>query len=173
MLAQSGQAASGQLMFRDPHIQLYNSAQSGADSEWGKKYARRMVASLDPDLVLIAFGQNDFWRISADTFAENIGQIMRTVRNSCPDAEFLLVSTMRFDPAYTSKAEYWQLVGQYAAKLKAMSGPGVEFVDVTAISESVYASKKPMDCLNDRFTRTIISRVGTRRVGGGPCSSVK
>jgi hypothetical protein len=76
-------------IYRDSHVQLYNSAQSGADSEWGKKYAARMVASLNPDLVLIAFGQNDFWRISADTFTENIRQIMSTVRNRCPDTEFL------------------------------------------------------------------------------------
>ena len=30
-----------------------------------------------------------------------------------------------------------------------MSGPGVQFVDMTAISEAVYAAKKPKDCLND------------------------
>ncbi len=56
---------------------------------------------------------------------------------------------MRFDPAYTANAEYWKLVGEYAAKLKAMAGPGVQFVDMTAISEAVYAAKKPKDCLND------------------------
>jgi hypothetical protein len=40
-------------------------------------------------------------------------------------------------------------VGEYAKKLKAMTGPGVQFVDMTAISEWVYAAKKPDDCLND------------------------
>jgi hypothetical protein len=30
-----------------------------------------------------------------------------------------------------------------------MTGSGVQFVDLTAISEWVYAAKKPMDCLND------------------------
>jgi len=56
---------------------------------------------------------------------------------------------MRFDPAYTSKTQYWNVVGEYAAKLKAMTGPGVQFVDMTAISEAIYAAKKPKDCLND------------------------
>jgi len=111
--------------------------------------AGRMVASLNPDLVTIAFGQNDFWGTSADTFANNISNIIRTVRVKNPRAEFLLVSTLRFDPAYTAKAEYWKSIGEYAAKLKAMSGPGVQFVDMTAISEAVYAAKKPKDCLND------------------------
>jgi lysophospholipase L1-like esterase len=136
-------------IYHDEHVQLYNSAQSGADSNWGKKYAERMVASLNPDLVLVAFGQNDFWRIPATSFATNIAQIIKTIRNKNPNAEFLLVSTLRFDPAYTSNVEYWNLVGEYAAGLKAMTAPGVQFVDMTAISERVYAAKKPKDCLND------------------------
>lgn len=136
-------------IYQDERIQLYNSAQSGADSKWGKEYADRMVASLNPDLVIIAFGQNDFWGVSASSFANNIRDIMKAVRNKNPDAEFLLVSTLRFDPAYTSEAQYWNVVGDYATKLKAMTGRGVQFVDMTAISEAVYAAKKPKDCLND------------------------
>jgi lysophospholipase L1-like esterase len=136
-------------IYHDEQIQFYNSAQSGADSNWGKKYARRMVSSLNPDLVIIAFGQNDFWGVSASSFANNIADILRTVRNQNPDVEFLLVSTMRFDPAYTSKAQYWDVVGEYATKLKGMAGPGVQFVDMTAITEWLYAAKKPKDFLND------------------------
>jgi lysophospholipase L1-like esterase len=136
-------------IFHDDQVQFYNSAQSGADSNWGKKYAGRMVASLNPDLVIIAFGQNDFWSVSANSFANNIAGIIKTVRNQSPGTEFLLVSTIRFDPSYTANAQYWNVVGEYAANLKAMSGPGVQFVDMTAISESVYAAKKPKDCLND------------------------
>jgi lysophospholipase L1-like esterase len=136
-------------VYQDQQIQLYNSAQSGADSEWGKKYAGRMVASLNPDLVLIAFGQNDFWRLSASSFANNIAEIIKSVRQQNRDVEFLLVSTMRFDPAYTSKPQYWNVVGEYATRLKAMTAPGVQFVDMTAISEAVFSAKKPRDCLND------------------------
>jgi hypothetical protein len=56
---------------------------------------------------------------------------------------------MRFDPEYTPNRQYGNAVGEYAAGLKAMTGPGVQLVDMTAISESVYATKKPRDCLND------------------------
>ena len=136
-------------IFQDDNIQLFNSAQSGATSDWGARMAGRMVASLNPDLVTIAFGQNDFWGIPADTFANNISNIIQTVRAKNPRAEFLLVSTLRFDPAYTTNAAYWKSVGEYAAKLKAMAGAGVQFVDMTAISEAIYAAKKPKDCLND------------------------
>ena len=136
-------------IYQDRHIQFYNSSQSGATSQWGKDYAERMVASLNPDLVLIAFGQNDFWSVSANAFAGDIADIMQTVRQKNPKAEFLLVSTLRFDPAYTTNSQYWNVVGEYAKKLKAMTGPGVQFVDMTAISEWVYAAKKPKDCMND------------------------
>ena len=136
-------------IYQDQHIQLYNSSQSGATSKWGKDFAGRMVASLNPDLVLIAFGQNDFWSIPADTFSTNVADIIQTVRGKNPNAEFMLVSTLRYDPAYTTNALYWKRVGEYAGKLKAMTGPGVQFVDLTAISEWVYAAKKPTDCLND------------------------
>lgn len=136
-------------IYQDRHIQLYNSSQSGATSQWGREYAERMVASLNPDLVLIAFGQNDFWSVPADAFANNITNIMNSVRAQNPNAEFLLVSTLRFDPAYTTNAQYWKRVGEYATRLKAMTGPGVQFVDLTAISEWVYGAKKPEDCLND------------------------
>ena len=136
-------------IYQDRQIQLYNSSQSGATSKWGKEFAGRMVASLNPDLVLIAFGQNDFWSIPPNSFATNIANIIQTVRGKNPNAEFILISTLRYDPAYTTNAEYWNRVGEYAKKLKAMTGPGVQFVDMTAISEWVYAAKKPDDCLND------------------------
>jgi lysophospholipase L1-like esterase len=136
-------------IYQDPHVQFFNSSQSGATSQWGKDYAGRMVASLNPDLVLIAFGQNDFWGVSADSFSDNIAGIIQTVHQKNPRAEFLLISTLRFDPAYTTNSQYWNVVGEYAKRLKAMARPGVRFVDLTAISEWVYAAKKPKDCMND------------------------
>ncbi len=67
-------------IYHDDAIQLFNSAQSGATSDWGARLSGRMVASLYPDLVIIAFGQNDFWGTPADTFANNISNIIDTVR---------------------------------------------------------------------------------------------
>jgi lysophospholipase L1-like esterase len=133
----------------DTAITLYNSSQSGADSKWAARLASRMVANLHPDLVIVAFGQNDFWRISADDFAANIASVIRTVHAANPQAEFLLVSTMRFDPVYSGKPDYWDRVTQYDAKLRGMTGRGVQLVDMTAISGAVYAAKAPKDCLND------------------------
>jgi lysophospholipase L1-like esterase len=135
--------------WNDPDIALYNASQSGADSTWAKNLAGRMVASLHPDLVLIAFGQNDFWSISPDAFAENIAGVMRAIRQTNPQSEFLLVSTMRFDPAYTTNPEYWNTVSAYETRLRSMVAQGVQLVDMTAISGAVFAAKAPRDCLND------------------------
>jgi lysophospholipase L1-like esterase len=136
-------------VWNDPQITLYNSSQSGADSGWARAMAGRMVATLHPDLVIVAFGQNDFWRITPAGFAANIAAVLRTVRAASPQAEFLLVSTTRFDPAYTSAPLYWDRVTQYDARLRAMTEPGVQLVDMTAISGAVFAAKAPRDCLND------------------------
>lgn len=136
-------------IYTNPSITLYNSSQSGADSNWARTMAQRMVASLDPDLVLIAFGQNDFWSVSPDTFRSNISSVIQTVRSESPNAEFLLVSTMRFDPAYSVDNTYWDTVSQYDSKLKALTGVGVQLVDMTTISGTVFAAKSPKDSLND------------------------
>ncbi|MFP5229297.1 MAG: glycosyl hydrolase [Acidobacteriota bacterium] len=135
--------------WNDPAIELFNASQSGADSGWAQKMAGRMVASLRPDLVLIAFGQNDFWRISPDAFAANLANVMRIVRAAHPQTEFLLISTMRFDPAYSVNPAYWQRVAEYDQRLRAMTTAGVQLVDMTAISGAVFAAKAPKDCLND------------------------
>ncbi|HVT99776.1 MAG TPA: glycosyl hydrolase, partial [Acidobacteriaceae bacterium] len=142
-------AAELRRQWNDPGIALYNASQSGADSNWAKNMAGRMVASLHPDLVLVAFGQNDFWSVSADTFAANVSAVMATVRETNPQAEFLLVSTMRFDPAYSVNPEYWRRVTEYDARLRAMTAQGIQLVDMTAISGAVFAAKSPRDCLND------------------------
>src|SRR3974377_327070 len=108
-----------------------------------------MGGALGPDVVLISFGQNDFWSVSPEVFAGNIRSIIQTVRSQNPKAEFLLVSTMRFDPSYPYDKNYWDTVSQYDSQLRALTVSGVQLVDMTAISGAVFAAKAPKDCLND------------------------
>jgi len=60
-----------------------------------------------------------------------------------------LVSTMRFDPAYSANPKYWERVTEYDERLHAMTAEGVQLVDMTAISGTVYGAKAARDCLND------------------------
>ena len=137
------------LVSGDAQITVENAAQSGADSNWARKMAGRMVGTLHPDLVIVAFGQNDFWNLSPEEFAANIKALMEAVRATTPHVEFLLVSTMRFDPAYTSRTQYWDRETQYAERLRALTADGVQMVDMTAISSALYAAKEPKALLND------------------------
>ena len=135
--------------WQDPGVVLFNASQSGGDSDWARQMAGRMVATLNPDLAIVAFGQNDFWSHSAAAFSENIAAVLSTVRATNPNAEFLLVSATRFDPAYSVNPTYWDLVTQFDDALRAMTGRGVQLVDMTDISGAVFAAKEPRDCLND------------------------
>ncbi|MDD3153419.1 MAG: SGNH/GDSL hydrolase family protein [Victivallaceae bacterium] len=47
-----------------------------------------------PDLLVIAYGMNDFNGMTADHFGEVISSIMARARKRCPGIEFLLVSSM-------------------------------------------------------------------------------
>ena len=88
------------------NFKLYNVALGGMTSQWGKENAEDLVALLKPDLAWVAFGMTDFWSISASEFRRNIEAIMATVRMTRPSCEFILIASMKFDPAYTSEPIY-------------------------------------------------------------------
>jgi len=48
------------------NVKLFNLALGGASSQWAKDNAKDLVGSLKPDLVLIAFGMNDFWSLTPE-----------------------------------------------------------------------------------------------------------
>jgi lysophospholipase L1-like esterase len=135
--------------FASGRIKLFNVALGGMTSQWGRDNAKDAVASLNPDLVLIAFGMNDFWSISPDEFRANIQATMQTVRLRRPNAEFILVSSIRFDPAYTSEAVYVGHITSYREVLKSLVGPGVALLDLMSLSEYLYKAKGAKDLLAD------------------------
>ena len=136
-------------IYRDSSIQLYNTALGGMTSDWGAENAGPAVAALDPDLVLIGFGMNDFWWMPADHFQDNIKAIIHSVRAKNPSAEFILIAPMQFDPQYTSAPQYVDRLKSYAPALKALEGQGVRVLDMTAITQSLYAIKPANDFVAD------------------------
>jgi lysophospholipase L1-like esterase len=135
--------------YRDPHIQIYNTALGGMTAKWGVDNARDAVAALDPDLVLIAFGMNDFWSIEPGDFKAQIEAIMAAVRLRNPHAEFVLISSILFDPAYTPEAVYVGHLLAYAEALRGLAGPGVALLDMSQISKQLYEAKSAKDLLAD------------------------
>lgn len=133
-------------------IIVVNASLPGATSGWGAKYADKYVNEYKPDLVIIDFGMNDFWRIDVPTFKSNIQESIAKIKSSCPDAEFLLLSNILFDPQYliNGKTEdYYNTMKGYNTALKSMETSGIINLDMTTISDSIYNRKKPKDCLNN------------------------
>ena len=131
------------------NVRVVNVALGGQTSFWGRDVARDAVAALDPDLVLVAFGMNDFWSVPPAEFRRNVEAIMAIVRERRPKCEFLLVAAMRFDPAYTADPTYRGNFDGYVRELHALAGRGVAVLDMTALSEALYRAKSPKDLQTD------------------------
>jgi len=131
------------------NVKLFNLALGGASSQWAKDNAKDLVGSLKPDLVLIAFGMNDFWSLTPKLFIANIKDAMNAIRSVHPATEFLLISSMKFDPDYTKEEPYVSNLSGYAIGLRALSGKGVAFFDMTELSRALYSAKSSKDLTTD------------------------
>jgi lysophospholipase L1-like esterase len=130
-------------------IRLYNTALGGATAEWGLENADSTVAALDPDLVILAFGMNDVWDVEGEQFRSGIQGIIARIRARRPNAEFILVSSMRYDPAFASEPLFRDRLASYVSALRSLIGPGVQFLDMHALSGALYAAKKPKDFVSN------------------------
>jgi lysophospholipase L1-like esterase len=144
-------AALGKI-YGDEQIRLYNAALPGALVSWGAEYAGRYINPLRPDLVVLDFGMNDFWRYDPEQFRKYMETIVRKVREANPHAEFLLLSNMQFDPDYILDSDkhknfYLENMQGYAAVLRSMETTGIVNLDMNTISGILYTKKKAKDCI--------------------------
>jgi len=135
-------------------IELYNAGLPGALVDWGAQYADKYINPIKPDLVIIDFGMNDFWRYTPEQFKGFIQTIMNKVKAGNPDVEFLLISNMKFDPAYVLdsdkyKSFYQGNLGGYSHILQQMEANGIINLDMYAISDAIYHRKKAKDCISN------------------------
>jgi GDSL-like Lipase/Acylhydrolase family len=141
-------------IFGYSNIDLFNAGLPGASVDWGAKYANNYINPLHPDLVILDFGMNDFWRLTPDQFAGYIKSIMDSVSKENPQVEFLLISNMLFDPDYivdSDKYKDWYLsnIKGYNSKLRQLEKTGVISLDMTSLSDWIYQHKKAKDCLTN------------------------
>jgi lysophospholipase L1-like esterase len=140
--------------YHNPAVKLYNAGLPGSLVDWGALYADQYISALKPDLVILDFGMNDFWRYTPEQFKGYIETIMRKVRATNPKVEFLLLSNMKFDPDYVldsdqNKAFYTGNLEGYSKVLKQMEAKGVINLDMYAISDAIYRLKKAKDCISN------------------------
>jgi beta-galactosidase len=133
-------------------IQLYNAGLPGSTVSWGAQYVSQYVNPLEPDLVVIDFGMNDFWRMSPPEFGDSVRSIIRQVRAMRWGTEFLLLANMKFDPDYVLDSDkykkyYTDNLAGYRNELASIEGPGVVMTDMTTLSDAIYKGKKAKDCI--------------------------
>jgi hypothetical protein len=137
-----------------PDIRLFNAGLPGSLVSWGADYAVQYVNPLKPDLVIIDFGMNDFWRYKPEEFKVYVETIIHKVSAANPDAEFLLLSNMKFDPDYVldtdkNKSFYMHNMEGYSLVLRQLETTGIINLDMTTLSGLIYSRKKAKDCLSN------------------------
>ena len=133
-------------------IRMYNAGLPGATITWGADYASEYNNPLKPDLVIIDFGMNDFWRLSPDEFKGYMQKIISKVKSANPNVEFLLISNMEFDPDYIigtdkNRAFYINNMRGYSTVLQRLETTGIITLDMTTLSRYLYQYKKAKDCI--------------------------
>ncbi|HLA58035.1 MAG TPA: family 43 glycosylhydrolase, partial [Puia sp.] len=135
-------------------ITMVNAALPGALVSWGADNADAYLNPLHPDLVIIDFGMNDFWRYTPEEFKKYIQTIISKVKEKNPGTEFILISTMDFDPAYIldtdkNKSFYVSNIQGYKKVLREMETSGIINLDMTSLSDAIYSRKKAKDCITN------------------------
>jgi hypothetical protein len=145
---------TGQLQkaYHDKNIELFNAGLPGSVVDWGAQYAEQYINPIKPDLVILDFGMNDFWRYTPEQFKGYMQAIMKKVKSGNPKVEFILLTNMKFDPDYIldsdkNKSFYVSNMDGYATVLKAMEGPGVINLDMNTLSGFIHQRKKAKDCI--------------------------
>jgi lysophospholipase L1-like esterase len=133
-------------------IHFYNAGLPGSTVAWGAQYAEQYVNPLHPDLVVIDFGMNDFWRMPPAEFGDSVRTIIAKVRAANPAVEIMLLANMKFDPDYVADSDRYKSVyagnlAGYRDELQRLEARGVVLFDMYTISDAIYRRKKAKDCI--------------------------
>src|SRR5258708_7983217 len=90
------------------NIKLYNAGLPGLVIDWGAKYADKYINPLKPDLVILDFGMNDFWRFTPELFKGYMQTIIKKIKAANPNVGFILLSNMKFDPDYVLESDKYK-----------------------------------------------------------------
>ena len=118
-----------------------NLSVGGMDSAWGVTQAATAAAK-SPDLVILGFGMNDgSAAVTAATYQANMQSIMNTIKESNPDVEFVLISTMVSNPDWP--AAHNQPL--YLPVLNSFETTGCAVADITTLHQYMLTRKRFVD----------------------------
>ena len=146
-----GQAVADELSAQyDTEVRLRNGSVGGWQTADGARNIIEQISVVPddaPDLAIIAFGMNDgSARVAAKTYYGNMMSIITTIRESSPDCDIVLISTIHANPLCSQD---YALTASYDEQNDLLCG-AVErcvTVDMTAFSEALYERKDGLDLL--------------------------
>ncbi len=124
------------------NISFTNLAVGGTSTPWGLTRIADVVAAR-PDLVILAFGMNDSSGRPAEEYRTNIAGMIKSVRESSPDTEFILVATKLGNADWITLKQ--DLFPQYRDALASLVEPGIALADMTSIWSEMLKRKKDAD----------------------------
>ena len=123
-------------------ISYTNNSVGGMTAKWGEENADELVALLNPDLVVIAFGMNDgTGKVPVSDFINQLRGIMRSVCLKNPKCEFILVTPMLANPL----AIHSQIQEEYRLPIWSLAKEGVSVADVTVWHKWLLSYKSYQD----------------------------
>ena len=125
-----------------PNITLTNLAVGGTSTPWGLTRIPEVVAA-KPDLVILAFGMNDSSGRSAEEYKSTTLAMIRAVRETQPQAEFILVASMLGNRDWVTLKH--ELFPQYRTALQELTEPGIALADMTSMWTEMLNRKQDWD----------------------------
>jgi acyl-CoA thioesterase-1 len=123
-------------------IELSNLSVSGTTSGWGLSQVDRVI-ELHPNLVVLAFGMNDSAGVSPEDYSRNIASIIRKIRESDPECEFILIATMLGNRDWVRLKH--ESFPQFRSQLQQLTESGVALADLTTVWDEMLKRKKDWD----------------------------
>lgn len=150
-------------------VDFYNASQGGWTSADGARNISQKISIVPyetPDIAIIEFGMNDgSAMVSAKTYAGNIKTIIAGIRESAPDCDIVLISTIKANPLCGQDKE---LTGSYHNEnLKICEEyERCVTVNMTALCDELYSKKDGLDLLanninhpNDFLVRCFVMNI--------------
>lgn len=123
-------------------VRVTNPSVSGKDTRWVLSAIDKVVET-QPDLVIVAFGMNDVAGRSTKEYQTNTKAIIAKIRETLPDAEFILVASMLGNRNWTRLNH--ELFPHYRDALAELREPGIALADMTSLWTEFLKRKQDWD----------------------------
>ncbi len=127
------------------HVEVYNTAVGGKNSNWGRENVEERVVSYHPDLVVIGFGMNDgSQRVPVEEYRENIMAMIDAIRQDRPDSSILVLNSIMPN---TNLVRFHGLQEEYAPILQEIENSYEElaFTNITELHKYMLSRKRYHD----------------------------